>query len=199
MFNAKTFKRCATFLAAILFLLSSVIALPGCKKLTKEQDALFAAIKEVCPKDSNHSKAKYLAFAIEGWSFDSMPSEITNYLQEYCKQGNAAYMPESFDELVAMGLIAETDDDFYNDLGEHEKVFAEGYGKHFTFALKEGDPVNSNKCVVRVTGYISDHDCSWFDLEMEYSVIGGWKCANKTNVGSNTEITTSDPQSEPIK
>jgi hypothetical protein len=201
VFNAKFIKRCAAFAAAMLFIVVTALSFTACSKLTKEEDALYAAIKEVCPKSNNHSKAKYLAFAIEGWSFSEMPSEIISYLQEYCKQGNAAYMPESFDELVAKGYIAVTDDDYFNEFGENEKVFFGGEGKFFTFTLKEGDPVNSDKCVVKVTEYISDHDCSWFDLEMEHSSLGGWKCVKKSNVGHNQENNDYDPNGHtgPIK
>lgn len=208
MFNKKTFRRCAAFAAAMLFVIVTVLALPGCSKLNKdekslnkEENALLAAVKEVCPKDNNHSKAKYLAFAIEGWSFAEMPTFVVTYLQEYCKQGNAAYMPESFEKLIEKGYIAETEgDDFYSDYGEHEKVFMSGEGKLFTFILKEGDPANSDRCVVTVKGYISDHDCHWFDLEMEYR-SGGWQCVKKSDVGNNLENTTNDPNEtrEPIK
>ena len=74
----------------------AVLMLAGCANkngitvpegLTREEQALFMAVAKVCPKNDNHSKAEYLTFYIEGWSFSEIPQPILTYLMEYCAAG----------------------------------------------------------------------------------------------------------------
>ncbi|MBO4879054.1 MAG: hypothetical protein IK064_01195 [Clostridia bacterium] len=206
-YSGKALRIIAAALIAAMMLVS-VLSAAACKKgfqvpegMTKEEALLFTAVHQVCPKEDNHSKAKYLTFYIGGWSFGEMPEQISTYLDEYCAAGGAQRVQFDFDKLIELGIVAETESDtFYSDLGEHEKVYAAGEGKIFTFALGEGQDPNSDYCIVRVTGYISDHDCHWQDLAFSYEK-NAWKYVETVDGGANQSFATPEPNgsAEPQK
>ena len=172
----------ALALAAVL----AASALLGCAKkqgftvpegMTREEAALFTAIANVCPKDSNNSKMDYLTFYIAGWSFSKLPDEIRRYLAEYCADGSAQWVDLEYSALWEQGLIAKGDGGFY---GEDEDVYAEGRGKIFTFTLGEGQSTDAETCAVSVRGFVSDMDQSGFDVVLNYE-NGEWKFVEYTN------------------
>lgn len=134
------------------------------KNMTMEQSALYAAVAKVCKKDDNHSKAEYLTFRLEGWSFDEFPEAIRAYLSEYCKNGGAVMMQADDETLVKLGLMKAGDGGFYK---EDELVYAEGKGKIFTFSLPEGESTDRANCRIKVSWYISDRDSGSFDIELK--------------------------------
>ncbi|MBR4434776.1 MAG: hypothetical protein IKS90_01605 [Clostridia bacterium] len=176
--NGKVFfvraRAAAIMLIAALMLFAACSTRPGeftdnnkfaaPKDMTMEQSALYAAIAKVCKKDDNHSKAEYLTFRLEGWSFDEFPEAIREHLSEYCRNGGAAMMQADNETLIKLGLMKAGDGDFYK---EDELVYAEGKGKIFTFSLPEGESTDSTNCRIRVSWYISDRDSGSFDIELE--------------------------------
>lgn len=187
------------FIAVILVLLTFFCAV-GCKKkegfsvpdgMTREEAALFTAIARVCPKDDNHSKVEYLTFYIEGWSFDTLPQEINDYLVDYAINGKAALIQMDREQLKEQGFIVKGDGDFFS---EEEDTYMLGKGKIFTFK-NTGDP-NADTLVVRLTGYISDNDCSGYDIEMHYE-NGKWVVDGLTNPWSDVYMKTPEPGATP--
>ena len=101
-------RRPAALFAAAVIILAFVLSAAACAKkndfkvpdgMTREEAALFTAVAKVCPKDDNHSKMDDLTFRIEGWSFDTIPQPILDYLQEYCFAGGASMMQFSDEQL----------------------------------------------------------------------------------------------------
>lgn len=180
----------------IIAVLMAILTLSGCttnngfeipKDMTREEAALFTAIAEVCPKDDNHSKVDYLTFYIEGWSFDEIPEEINDYLVEYAANGNARLVQLSFEELEAEGYIVNGDGDFFK---EDEKTYKLGKGKIFTFT-KYGDS-DSDSLVVKLEGYISDNDCSGYDIILNYT-NGAWVFEKYANPWGEAYMQTPEP------
>lgn len=196
--NGNRFRAFALAVAFIL-IIAAVLPAAGCSKkngkvvvpegLTREEAALYMAVAKVCPKTDNHSKVEYLTFYIEGWSFDELPKAVFDYLSEYCAAGGARMMQFSMEALEGMGLIARGDGDFF---GEDERVYAEGKGKAFTFALKEGQDPAKDELLVSVTGFISDRDSSGFDVELNYS-DDSWQFVKYVNAWNQYQFFTPDP------
>lgn len=183
-------------IAMFLLIASLIFVCGGCKKeetfkvpdgMTREQAALFTAIADVCPKDDPNSKMEYLTFHIEGWSFEELPTEIFNYLSEYCRNGKANMVQMSYDGLVENGYITKGDGGFF---AETENTYMLGRGKLFTFTL-DGD-TDSDTVIVKLKGYVSDNDSSGWDIVLEYT-DGAWVVTGRTNVWSQPLLNTPDP------
>lgn len=155
--------------------------------MTREEAALFTAIAAVCPKDDNHSKVDYLTFHIEGWSFDTLPSEIISYLNEYCANGKANLVQLSYEQLKEQGYIESGDGGFF---AESEETYKLGKGKIFTFT-KEGDE-NADELVVKLKGFISDNDSSGYDIVLQYKK-GAWQFVKFANPWGQAYMNTPDP------
>ena len=179
-----------------------LVSITGCGKnedlyegLSREEAALMCAIAETCPKNDNHSKAEYLTFYIEGWSFDEIPQKILDYLKEYATNGNAQLVQLSFEELIEAGYIVGGEADSYYENSKY--VYKEGKGKIFTFTL-EGD-IESDNIVVTQSQMISDEDSS--DIKMNMSFSGGeWHVDSRESSKFNSFFTP-DPNNtaEPSK
>ena len=189
-------------LTAVVIALIMFVSITGCGKnenlyegLSREEAALMCAIAETCPKNDNHSKAEYLTFYIEGWSFDEIPQKILDYLKEYATNGNAQLVQLSFEELIEAGYIVGGEADSYYENSKY--VYKEGKGKIFTFTL-EGD-TESDKIVVIQSQMISDEDSS--DIKMNMSFSGGeWHVDSRESSKFNSFFTP-DPNNtiEPSK
>ena len=160
------------------------------ENMTREQAALFTAIAAVCPKDNNHSKAQYLSFFIEGWSFDSFPAEMLNYLNDYCANGKASFIQLSYDDLKGAGYIVPGDGGFYS---KDEETYMLGKGKMFTF-IKAGDE-NSDSMVVKLKTFISDSDSSGYDIELKFE-HNAWKVDKFSNPWGGAYMNTDKPEAE---
>ena len=184
-------------LTAVVIALIMLVSITGCGKnedlyegLSREEAALMCAIAETCPKNDNHSKAEYLTFYIEGWSFDEIPQKILDYLKEYATNGNAQLVQLSFEELIEAGYIVGGEEN-------SKYVYKEGKGKIFTFTL-EGD-IESDNIVVTQSQMISDEDSS--DIKMNMSFSGGeWHVDSRESSKFNSFFTP-DPNNttEPSK
>ncbi len=185
----------ALMLAALLLLTASAFGCAGGKTvrvpegLTREQAALYVAIANVCPIGENNTKAEYLTFRIEGWSFDEIPPEVLSYIKEYSASGNAALMQFDDAALEQMGLIKKGDGDFYET---YENVYAEGKGKIFTFTLGEGQSTDAGEVKVSVKSYKSDRDTSGFDVELKYEA-GGWSYVRTSGAWNHYQFATPAP------
>lgn len=203
-------RRTALVLAAALIL--SVFCLAACAKkegeytkggdfiapsgMTEEQSLLFAAVAKVCPRDDNHSKAKYLTFRLEGWSFDKFPEAINEHFARYCESGSAIMMQLNDEELKKAGLLKAGDGDFYK---EDELVYADGTGKIFTFSLPEGERASETNCRIKVRWYISDRDSGGFDIELEkrgsnWHYLRTSNAENPHLIGGDTPTGTDSPE-----
>lgn len=185
----------ALLLACLMLPIFSVFT--GCRKETgfsvpenmnREQAALFTAIAAVCPKNENHSKAQYLSFFIEGWSFDSFPAEILNYLNDYCANGKASFIQLSYNDLKDAGYIVPGDGGFYS---EDEETYMLGKGKMFTF-IKAGDE-NSDTMTVKLKTFVSDSDSSGYDIELKFEK-NAWKVERFSNPWGGAYMDTSEPE-----
>ena len=199
-------RRPAALFAAAVIILAFVLGAAACAKkndfkvsdgMTREEAALFTAVAKVCPKDDNHSKMDDLTFRIEGWSFDTIPQPILDYLQEYCFAGGASMMQFSDEQLRQLGYVDFGDGGFF---AEDELVYAGGKGKIFTFTLKEDQDTARDRVLVSVTGWISEKDTSGFDVELEYAK-DRWTFVKNTNAWNYYQFATQDPNelSEPQK
>lgn len=178
-------------LGALLFAGCSTNKLRVPDGLSREEAALYVALSEVCPKDRNHSKAEYLTFRFEGWSFEQAPEAINDYLEQYIRSGNASLMQLSDEMLEQMGLLkVNTDADSFYGVGE--RVYAEGRGAIFTFELKEGQSTDSSSVRIAVKKFISDMDTSGFDVELKYEG-GEWRFVQRTDPWSMYDFVTSAP------
>ena len=184
---------------ALILVFSIVPAFAGCRKdtafkvpdnMTREQAALFTAVAAVCPKDNNHSKAQYLSFFIEDWSFNSFPAEILNYLNDYCANGKASFIQLSYEDLKEAGYIIPGDGGFYP---EDEETYMLGKGKIFTF-IKSGDE-NSDTMTVKLKTFISDSDSSGYDIELKFEK-GAWKVDKYSNPWGNAYMDADQTESE---
>ena len=186
----------AIFLAACM--LVSLAAAGACAKdrtirvpdgLTREEAALYVALAAVCPVGDNNTKAEFLTFRFEGWSFEDIPEAIGKYITDYCVSGKAALL--QFDDAVLeeMGYIKKGDGGFY---GTDENVYAEGKGKIFTFTLPEDQDTAADSVKVNVKSYKSDRDTSGFSVELKFEG-GNWKFDKTTDAWNQYQFFTPDP------
>lgn len=198
-------KRITAAVFAIMMLVS-LVAASGCSKdkpikvpdgLTREEAALYVALAATCPKDKNSSKAKYLTFRFEGWSFgQQVPDAINEYLADYCKAGDATLMQFDDEWLKQIGLLSKVDDpdEYYG--GQTVYRDHEGnLGAIFTFTLGDDQNVESDNMLVSFQKFISDDDTHGYDIELKYEK-GSWKHVQNTNPWSRPQLFTPAPTDE---
>lgn len=185
---------------AVCMLISSAM-ISGCSKekkikipadLSREEAALYLALANVCPIGDNNTKAEFLTFRFEGWSFTETPEAINKYIEDYSNSGSATLVQADDATLQILGLIKKGDGDFY---GTDENVYAEGKGKIFTFILGEDQNIDSDNLKVSVKSYKSDKDTSGFDVNLKF-VSGNWEFVDYSGAWNQYQFFTPEPTNQ---